>query len=170
MQQIFILLVVAVFAYLNWMVKRGGSKPPQQPRPPARPAGPPREDDPLKGLYEALGIPRELYAPPTANIPRPLVLPTKRPATAKTVIQKQPAKPVPAATLPTPPSVPEAAPIPIPLSGPISDSFWQKAPSGIAPGVTDTMLDIRSLLKSPQSIRTAIILREVLGPPRSMQT
>jgi hypothetical protein len=30
-------------------------------------------------------------------------------------------------------------------------------------------LDIRSLLKSPQTIRAAIILREVLGPPRSMQ-
>jgi len=169
MQQLFVLLVVAVFAYLNWMVKQGGSKPPQQPRPPARPAGPPRENDPLKELYEALGVPRDIYAPPTAKVLRPRIPPAARPAAKKTLLPEQPARPVPAAPgLPTPPSVPDAAPVPV--SGPISDSFWRKTPAGIAPGVADATLDIRSLLKSPQSIRAAIILREVLGPPRSMQT
>ena len=190
MEQLFVLLVVAVFAWLNWLVKRGASKqpppstrgqPPARPimrRPAARPVGPPREeaDDSVRDLLEALGIPKTSLPPPPSRGTPPVFQPRPRPAA--------PAIPAPAARtaptltpVPVPPSIPiveipDPAPVPAALApavpGPSSigplvvpDAYAQTLPPAAA--------NIRLLLKTPGSIRSAIILREVLGPPLSLQ-
>ena len=181
MEQFFVLLVVGVFAFLNWLVKQSGSKPPQQGaprRPPPRPVGPPREpsqessqEEEMRKFFEALGVPQTPRAP-TRTAPRPAVQPAApargrslAPRPAPAVQREAPilqAPPSPAATQPP-------QPVPAVPPGAISDAYWQKTPSDAAPEPLDAAANIRSLLKSSQSIRAAVILREVLGPPLSMR-
>ncbi|SRR5579862_435501 len=153
MEQVFILIVVGLFALLNKMLKQGEKGPPTPPRrmmtrPPVSPQSRPEQDS-MKSLLEALGLPSE--HPPSKAMP-PLVprraTASRKPAPAP---RQQPVRPVSA-----PPVV---APIPAATAAPV--------PAVAEP--VDAAANIRLLLKSPDSIRSAIILREILGPPRCMQ-
>lgn len=59
-----------------------------------------------------------------------------------------------------------------PLLAPITETeagaVQPAAPKTISKDV-ETKMDIRSLLKTPSGLRNAMILREIFGPPRSMQ-
>ncbi len=179
MEQFFVILVVAVFGLLNWLAKQSASKTPpaSRPKPLApRPQGPPREqteDEAMRKFFEALGIP-QTPVPPPRNTPRPAAATQPRnPTLGRPVVAKAPPPIQPQAAPPRPQAPAAPAPpaplAPVALPGAISDAYWQKSPSGAPSDPSDAAANIRSLLASPASIRSAVILREVLGPPLSMQ-
>jgi hypothetical protein len=58
---------------------------------------------------------------------------------------------------------------PLPISeGEVREAFQQTAPSPI-PKPTEAKIDIGSMLRSSSGLRNAVILREIFGPPRSLQ-
>jgi hypothetical protein len=119
---------------------QSSEEPRLAPSPPPRPAPPP-----VPPRVERLPRP----VPATVRRAEP---PTReRPALAVTVLS-----PVPA-----PPPLVEA--VLVPVQPPLALSV---PTSPLAPRVSPAAAQLHSLLRSPQTLRTAVLLQEVLGPPR----
>lgn len=157
------------------------------------------EEERMRRFMEALGIPTTSEPPPkvtrrTEEPPKPLapvrpppVLTPQIPRRQKTEAQKQPprrptapAQPPPS---PVPPPIPLAPLSPPPLSVPETVRVEEPAPLPAYPTLTDKpyeipvrpvsgtrqSADLRALLRRTDSVRQALVLREVLGPPRGLQ-
>jgi hypothetical protein len=166
---------------------------------PAQRAQPKTDADRVREFLEALGQPAGTVPPPkvqprTQIPPRPLE-PVQPPASMrpfrkpefrtwkeqvkKMVVLQQPTKPTPARRIVVP-SVPPAVPAEANDPGAwiaqeqAQVSVAQKkdvtsrvsAPPTLAPSA-ETLW--KQILRSPDSLRTAIILREIFGPPRGLQ-
>lgn len=180
----FLLLIVFV-ALVRWLASRAKQTQNQQ-TPPAQPPAPPSrpiprggdsqtEEERMRRFLEALGQPPGTTPPkvtPRQREVRPKIFPRLPPLT----------------TVPPPlvaaPRTKRAMPPPLP----VEDTTW-KAPTGPepafevrdftrqassepAPGIRrpgGIALDPRIKLGSPADLRTAIVLREIFGPPRSLQ-
>ena len=149
---------------------------------PQRQAQQTMEDERLRKFMEALGVPSD--APPPRKISRP----PPQPVTARALPQRVP----PVVKRQAPPPRPVVAPararaesayqtetvgrtqaakidyeiheIQVPVAAAVS--------AASVPGTTAAPLptvDFRSLLRSPSSVRTAMVLKEILGPPRALQ-
>jgi hypothetical protein len=135
--------------------KRQGEPPRGRPAPPrAIPVPPPRRAAPP---------PRPQRVPPSPASPpvvRPIAVPVKRvKAVEPVVLEVVEAVTPPAASAPTQ-RLPEAIPVtPLP---PPQKPEPAPTPAVIAAPETSKLLE---LLSTPQSLRTALLLREVLGPP-----
>jgi len=93
---------------------------------------------------------------PGRRIVAPVPMPTRAPAPAAVpayAAQYAPAMPVIQASAPPPPTPPAPRP----------------APAAVAPAVPAPVSGLLLRLRDPGSIRQAIILREILGPPRAFQ-
>jgi hypothetical protein len=122
---------------------------------PPRPVAPVRPPSPM--FPTRTGIPK-----PAREGERPVVTPEKTVARRRTVVPAIP-PPVPMETQER--RVVAAAP-PVILQ-PLTEAYAIATPS---PSATDTLkTDVRTLLTSPAGLRNAIILREIFGPPRSLQ-
>lgn len=173
MEQLVILIIIGVISLINWLLQKSAehkSKRPPKPRvqtaeeleaagwagseaapePVARreaPAPDPQEE--LRRFFEAMGLPLEDEPPPPP--------PVKRPA----FVEPPP--------LPAPVVVPTPAPPPRKVvtaqQAELARGFAQAEAAAAVPAGADA----RGLLASPAGLRQAMILREVLGPPRALQ-
>ena len=175
------ILLIVFFALIRWLVSKAKeTKPPQTSQsPPAPPPSRPisrggetqTEEERIRRFLEALG------QPPGTTPPK--VVPRRRPVQPRIFPQLPPLTSVP-------PPLP-AAPPPPPF--PIESATWQPAPpqelafevrevsrqSSSEPArevrsAAAVRFDSRIKLGTPQDLRRAIILREIFGPPRSLQS
>ena len=195
--QLIFIVLIALTGLFKLLAKRSGERRrPDEPRPgpiPSSPANQPRpadtDEERIRRFLEALGQPTSSTPPPpvrprTAERPRPAVLPhvgpgrsplppltTRPPDLSKTappvlprqVIATKP-PPVPRQTVEPPPFEVHADPFSIETS---VESYAMPTPTDIDSSATAT--DLAKLLGSTSALRNAIILREIFGPPRSLQ-
>jgi hypothetical protein len=179
MEQWKLLLLVAFFALLRWLFRGGGlqdilgggDKEDQPPSP--RQAQPEEtEEERVRKFMKALGV------PPTQTPPRRVPPPAVQKTRDVPVPRRAPAKPA---------YVPKIVPLPQPVKAAVAPATEPMSAQMAAveeaykagtefkavaavPLPEIKGMDVRALLKSPDSIRTAVILRELLGPPRSLQS
>ncbi len=170
MEQLVIILLIALISFINWLVKKsaalreerkrrqasdkGGESLRSDPPPPQ----PEREPDiHMRRLKEALGLPDEVEPPPLSR-------------------RLQERLPTPAAPPPQPPPLP-VKPVfsPVSVSRPreefrapefhprIGKPARPKIQAGAAPS------RIRELLGSSGGLRDAVVLSEILGPPKCLR-
>jgi len=181
MEQLIVFIVVGVIAFFNWLIKKGakggstgGALPPfprgQIPRQ-AQTQTSQSEEERLRKFMEALGVPN--VATPPKKITRSPQIPQQ--PRIQPPFKKEFPKPVVSPTVSTPPPVPvaqvvEPAPSTWETSAPATPDVPIvdiQVPVG---SVSSNAVDFKSLLRSPSSLRTAVILKEILGPPKSLQT
>ncbi|HZJ17873.1 MAG TPA: hypothetical protein VFD27_22660 [Chthoniobacteraceae bacterium] len=186
--QIIVLIVAAAIGVINWLSKKAeGKKPPTEP--------PPRDPRPqttgdadaerMRKFLEALGLPAE-QAPPPVKRPAPVAPP---PLPQQRKRPKREPRPV------SPPRSLDEAPAPstrveelhIPELETRGVAEFHTVSSQISAIPTElsagAALDpyaaaqqqtpaesLRRLLRSRNEVRAAILLREVLGPPRGLQS
>ncbi len=177
-----ILLIIAVITLVRWLIQKSkeAGQNTQSPPPPPTPNRPIQrgsetqtEEERVRKFLEALGQP--------AGTTPPKVMPRQRP------IQPQifPRLPRLKAAPPPLPEVPETqvtAPPPLPIGLPgqwsaaaQSPDFFQvhdvprQTSSEPAPETRRAATAARFKLGTPQDLRAAIVLREIFGPPRSLQ-
>ena len=167
MDQLVILLIFGVIATVNYLLKKRGendgaprSDDPIKPATPYRPARPQTEDEEekLRRFMEALGVPPPPPTPP--KIVRPVQTIQKRVRPAVVRPAKPTALPSPAlsALLPSETAIPSSGPSPV-----TAPSFKEKATS------PETASNIRAMLRNRESIRQAVLLKEILGAPRGLE-
>lgn len=84
----------------------------------------------------------------------------------------EPAAPAP---VPAPWSLPITAPVELPVAAPVAIEEPSQPAAAIAPPAlpstsTPSAINVLSLLKSKDTLKTAFLLREILGPPVSRRS
>jgi hypothetical protein len=177
-----ILIIVAAAALLRWLSQRSdaGKQDPERPIVPDQPI--PRggetqtEEERIRRFLEALGQPAGSRPPPKVapkrkTRPSVFVNPNLPPLT--TAPPPLPVAPTPAA--PTPPSFPVQrvfTPAPVQESSFEVRDLGAPVSSDLVPEARRTAAEQQSFLlklRSTQGLRSAIVLREIFGPPRSLQ-
>lgn len=178
MHDLFVVLIVAVIAIGKWAAARGGDTDDSVPGPTGRP-GADSEEERMRKVMEALGVPRggippRRVTPRAAAAGRPLA-PVRPPATpdiAPPIRRKERNRPAPALPAPAPRETRRAEPVPEPvraIPAPAPAAAFVKMETPVAePEPGGAPWDIRELLRNPASLRAAVVLREVLGPPRGL--
>lgn len=158
MEQLVLLLIIAGISLINWLVEKSKklreqkqfeksqSQPRQapagipEPEPVVTPRSAQEEDssDQMRRLLEAMGIPTEFPGEQTVELPSPIQ-----------------------AALPEPPPLPQA-----PLATPPRPTLRKKRPASVAR--TENPTRWSKHLRSRSALREAIVLREILGPPRAL--
>ncbi|MDQ3117025.1 MAG: hypothetical protein M3Q86_10525 [Verrucomicrobiota bacterium] len=158
-------------------------EPNEQAAPTLRPAAQ-SEEERVRRFLEALGMPQGTQPPPPVRqrrvvTPAPQTPPAQRPKVKRSWAQPLP----PLVTMPedlrppplqtAPPPLPTMVHVEPPLPE-IEDSLPPPAP--VLPALRSSALrqpapvmSLGAMLRSPASVRRAIVLREVLGPPRGLQ-
>jgi len=175
-----ILIIVLAAALLRWLSQRSDTAKPDPERPVVPDQPVPRggetqtEEERIRRFLEALGQPAGAKPPPKVapkREVRPRVFPTLPPLTTTP-------PPLPTVTLP---ATPEPPPIPIRrvfTPAPVQEMSFEvrdlsAQTSGDSPPAIRTVApEQRGLLlalRSNQDLRNAIVLREIFGPPRSLQ-
>lgn len=177
MDQLVLLVIIGLISLVNWVMRKAAEKREQAKfereagrniytrdggrKPALRRAIPPSED-PLKDLMEALGLPRDAVAPPP--------VPQRAPELEEEFASLE----EPAA----PPLPQEAAEVrvrrwqapevrrPDEKTALLASRFAAQEKAAPAPSRPST---VRSLLGDRASKRHAIVIAEILGPPRALQ-
>jgi hypothetical protein len=180
-----LVLIFVAIGFVRWLTEKAKDSknvpPPPEPPPiePIQRSNPQSEEERIRRFLEALGQPRGAQPPP----------PVARRSTVRRVVTPAPppfGSPLPPLkTAPPPlPSALEPAPMPAQLQqpqvmrpAPLSEPTFEIR----APGETDDPSrksakvarpepsTLGGRLKTAQSLRDAIVLREIFGPPRSLQ-
>jgi hypothetical protein len=183
-----ILIIVVVAVLLRWLSQKSdaGKQDSERPTVPGQPI--PRrgetqtEEERVRRFLEALG------QPATSTPPRKV---TPRPSAPKDVLPHLPPLPSPLPRLTTvPPPLPtvQTSTIPAPPPPPIKQRIFKPAlvqeggfevrdlgaqtSSDLVPEARRTAAERQGFLlklRSTQDLRSAIVLREIFGPPRSLQ-
>lgn len=169
MENIWFLVLVAVVGVIRWALQRAEARKNQQaarenepaptsplPRAPAE-----TEEERMRRFFEALGVPKG-ESPPrkvvTPRAPKKILpvdpFPIPRAATPPPVVAQDP-------TVVIPPVSPAPAPAPIPQKPVVAETTPEQADEPVA--------GFAARLANADALRDAIILREIFGPPRSMQ-
>lgn len=169
MEQLVILLLIALISIINWVVQKSKERREARklqkradrtgegvkgglPEPPATPS-----ETAMRRLKEALGLPEEAAPPP---LPRPTPVPSP---------------PRPAPPLPPPLPIPEVAPKPLVSHPPVTPlhrfpELHQRTGKRSVPiGQPAKSSRIRELLSSADGLRDAVVLSEILGPPKGLR-
>jgi hypothetical protein len=183
-----IFLVLAGLALIfKWLTSHGSgdSEKPESPSPNEQ-APPPRQpaqsdEERIRRFLEALGAPPGTRPPPPVRPRRvvtPAAPPAQRPRAKRSWVQPLPPLvttpkdlgPPPPTTTPFEPIVAEVAP-PIAVAPPLPVIVPSPPPMPRASAPLRAMprQSLGTLLRKRSSVRQAIILREVLGPPRGLQ-
>jgi hypothetical protein len=186
--QIIFLIVAAAIGVINWLTKKAeGTKPPAQPPPRSqRPetAGDP-EAERMRKFLEALGLPPE-QAPPPVKRPAPAAPPPlPQPRQKQKRQPRSEGKPRSLDEAPAPSMHVEQLHIPELETSGVAEFHTVSSeisaipfegrgtavidPYAVAQGQTPAEA-LRRLLRSRNEVRAAILLREVLGPPRGLQS
>jgi len=174
----FLLLIVFV-ALVRWLASKAKAQPQNPQNPPTLPPSRPisrggetqTEEERVRRFLEALG------QPPGTTPPK--VAPRRRAAQPKIFPQMPPLKtkppPLPDVAKPPPPPLFETANV-MPTAAreaafEVHDVARQTSsePAPETRSVPAAAFDPRVKLGTPQDLRTAIVLREIFGPPRSLQ-
>jgi hypothetical protein len=176
-----ILIIVIAAALLRWLSQRSRAENQDSERPTAPGEPIPRgsetqtEEERIRRFLEALGQPAGSTPPPKIapkRETRPVVFPKLPPLT--TVPPPLPASPTLAT--PAPPPLPIRrifTPAPVQEAGFEVRDLGGQTSSDLVPAARRKAVEQQSLsvrLRSPQGLRDAIILREIFGPPRSLQS
>ena len=180
---IFLILagLALIFKWLTRQVSDDSEKPeppsPNEQAPPRPPAQ--SEEERIRRFLEALGAPPGTRPPPPVRQRRgvtPATPPVQKPKTRRGWAQPlPPLVTTPADLAPPPPRTPPFEPIvspPIPAAPPpqiVAPSAPPPMPRATAPLRAVPPQSLGALLRNRGSVRQAIILREVLGPPRGLQ-
>ena len=159
MEQVGILLLFAVLAIGKWFLDRASSEK-EESRQPHRDAN--AEEEKMRRFMEALGQP--------SDKPSSRPIPAQRPHAWEPPRPQQPPpqqpKPAPKKARPAPPpvqSAPMREPAPaLAVQRPIS---WNRALTEQKPALIDS-LDLRT----PDALQRAVVLREILGVPKGLQS
>ena len=168
---IFILIVAALLRWLSKRSETSGDEPerPNVPNmPPSRSNDTDSEEERIRKFLEALGQPTGSRPPPkvaprrrrqlqprpfaTSQLPPLTTVPPSEPSFPASTVDKPPPLPVESSSAFTP-----AVPLPTDSARPAKRALFD--PAGLNLG-----------LESPQDLRKAIILREIFGPPRGVQS
>ena len=133
------------------------------------------DEDRIRKFLEALGQPTTSRPPapvaPRPSYQKPVVLPRPEPQpTARRILSPLP----PLSTRPPdlPPETERPAQAPPPLE-PVTEAdvgaAFKSATTQQIPAKTEGRIDLVTMLKTTSGLRNAIILREIFGPPRSLQ-
>jgi hypothetical protein len=195
-ENLFFFLLVGAAVFLKWLSQRSKdddqrTKRPSVPEDTSISRGEQTDEERIREFLEALGQPTSAKPPP--KIIRRTMPETRRvfPRVPPIVEARLEKKPYPALTT-VPPADVTAMPSPAPIAQPPASAppvtraaiFASEAsayaghtsavPAWIDPTITKEtrpMLPLLStFLRSPNGLRQAVILREVFGPPRSLQT
>jgi hypothetical protein len=177
-----ILLIVAAISLVRWLIQKSKTDGENADTPPAPPPNQPiprggetrTEEERIRKFLEALGQPAG-SAPPVAprrrqpeptiytRLPPLTTAPPPLPKTRRTTLKRPPPLPaeLPARSV-TAPSEPDFQ---------VRDVARQTSsePAPEAPRTAGRPFGGRIKLGTPQDLRTAIVLREIFGPPRSLQ-
>ena len=182
-----IIILIVVAAILRWLYEKSQASKdePQRPVESKRPiprAAPDTEEERIRRFLEALGQPT--VAPPQS----PKVAPKPPPPPRRTILPQPTLHRLPPLTTVPPPLPPPAPEIPRAMPPLIEQRVFQ-------PSIAkESMFEVQDLgleslqdlspegrraaarqralipdLTSPQSLRSAIVLREIFGPPRGLQ-
>ena len=181
LDQPWIILIIIAASILRWLWQKSqeAKDDPERPVVPDQPI--PRagenqsEEDRIRRFLEALGQPPGT-APPSKVTPRRRVEPTLFPKLPPLTTVPPPLPPAPAPVSQAPPPLPMAERIFQPAivqetDFEVRDVVMQTSsdPSAYSRPMETEPSSLRSKLTSPQGLRDAIILREIFGPPRSLQ-
>ncbi len=191
-------LIIAAFGLINWLLgKMKNAENPPDPLAPhdrqaGRPAAPqPTEDERMRKFLDALGIPSdapqpERPAPPIAAPPQPRPVfhrpkrsvPAPPPLPPRRVYESLDEAEAPtqsAATIEaghlvtrevmdfdTVSSHASAIPLGLARTEPVAETVSEPKASALS-------LSVHAALRSPAELRSALLLREILGPPRGLQ-
>jgi hypothetical protein len=189
-----ILIIVVAAALLRWLSQRSQTPKEEDPERPEVPGQPiPRggetqtEEERIRRFLEALGQPtsstpprRVPPRPATAKIARPNLPPLTSPLPPLTTVPP-PLPSASATTSPPPPPPPAASPLPIQrvfIPAPVQEAgFEVRDLAAQSPGdlvserrIAKEPQGLLPMLRSADGLRSAIVLREIFGPPRSLQT
>ncbi len=187
---LFILLAIVV-SIIRWLSSRQEKTAPQKPSAPgssSRSSNSDSEQEQMRRFLEALGLP-----PDSASAPSPPPVPVERPRPVpqpqvRAQIPPRPVMPrkeeepayLPIEQIENPHlsdlQVPEVAAfqtvasvvsaIPFEAVGHVSGEMAPVGPRN----VSESAAEARKMLRSPGALRTAFVLREILGPPRGLQS
>jgi hypothetical protein len=179
MDQLVLLVIIGLISLINWVMQKASEKreqaklereedkrsvyrqaPPQRGTAARRGRAP--QQDPLKELMEALGLPPEAAAPP------PVVSQTQpEPEEEFASLESAPPPvPQPAPALPKPRWQPPSVRRPDEKTARLASSFASKEKSSAEAAKPAA---VRSLLADRASKRNAVILSEILGQPRALR-
>ena len=171
-----ILLIIAAITLIRWLIQKGKgeaqnteSQPPPPPSQSITRGGETRtEEERIRKFLEALGQP--------AGSAPPKVAPRRREVQPK-IFPRLPRLTTAPPPLPEAPEMMSAAPPPLPIELATKRStepdfevreVARQTSSEPLPEIQRAVL-ARFKLGTPQDLRTAIVLREIFGPPRSLQ-
>ena len=175
-----VLLIIAAITLIRWLIQKGKGEAqnteaqPPPPPPPSRPitrgGESQSEEERIRKFLEALGQP--------AGSAPPKVAPRRRAVQPKTFSPLPPLTTVPP-PLPEPPKIYTATPPPpLPIESATKRStiapdfeVREVARQTSSEPLPETRYPVAARIKlgTPQDLRTAIVLREIFGPPRSLQ-
>lgn len=159
MEQLIILVLIGLISLINWIIQKSaemrekrklermrdhGLEPPEVPTTEPEPAQ--GADEAMRRLMEALGLPEDAAPPPPR--PQPPFIPPPLPEPPRT--------PVPVARTASEPSAAF-------MRRKAREMEAALAAASAKPG------RVRGLLTAPGGARDAIVLSEVLGPPKAMR-
>jgi hypothetical protein len=176
-----ILLIIAVITLVRWLIQKGkdAGQNTQAPSPPPTPSRPiergsetQTEEERVRKFLEALGQPAGTTPPKVTPRRRP-VQPQIYPRLPRLTTAPPPLREMPATQVTVPP------PLPVELASQwtaaaLAPDFQvhevpRQTSSEPAPETRRASTLARFKLGTPQDLRTAIVLREIFGPPRSLQ-
>ena len=161
------LVLAALVLIFRWLTSQGGKDegkaetPPNEQLPRSRPPAE-TEEERVRRFLEALGVPPGTQPPPPVR-PRRDVTP-KPPPVPKPRVRRSWAQPLPPLVT-TPKEIPTFRPATLEV---VSSPMPSRQSQMVAPQRLPTT-SLRALLRSPNTIRQAIILREIIGPPSGLK-
>ena len=176
-----ILLIIAVITLVRWLIQKGKAEaqntqtsPPPSPTPsePITRGGETQtEEERIRKFLEALGQPAGTTPPPKIAPRRRQIQPQIFPRLPRLTTAPPPLPKEPETRVATPP------PLPVELSVPRSalepnfevHDIARQTSSEPAPETRRVTALARFNLGTSQDLRSAIVLREIFGPPRSLQ-
>jgi hypothetical protein len=178
----YILLIIVAASVLRWLWQKSQAEKQESERPSAsdqpisRGGETQTEEERIRRFLEALGQPPGSAPPKVAPKPRaqPRIFPTLLPPLTTAPPPLPPPLPTPAAQMPPSPASSRRIfkPAIVKESGfEVHDIALQTSsePSAAGRQPDAEQSDLRSKLASKQGLRSAIILREIFGPPRGLQ-
>ncbi|CAN5625011.1 hypothetical protein BH18VER1_BH18VER1_11440 [soil metagenome] len=190
MEQIFFLALVGVVALIRWLAQAAENKKNAEAAKRAQPdvsAPIPRvpaqtEEERIRRFMEALGVPKDATPPPRRDVApkqaRPL-LPIDPFPIPREIIPPVVSAPATTAPAPEPAAPVKPPPLPMPQTSMLAQRKRTERKTKRSPGVKDISRDeiselsanrrMAARLATREGLRDAIVLREIFGPPRSMQ-